>query len=147
MKYFEGHAGVQALYGDTWRDNAGKEILAITDYEQAYAVMGDQFFREEYFKQRVGHGVRVKSLLPDSPIGRADAKHAAELLRDMRFINLFKKLGIEINIYDDKVALVAFDAKKPSGVMIKNQIIARAFRNIFEYLWKTGKPVRRRQYQ
>lgn len=139
IKYFDGKEGVMSLYHDTWRNNKEKVIYAITDYEKAYQTMGDEFLREDYFLQRVQKGVRVKSLLPDSKVGRADVASAKELLRDMRFIDLFEDLGIEINVYDDKLALFAFDEKKPSGVLIKNNTIAEAFKHIFAFLWKKGK--------
>ena len=139
IKYFEGFEGVKNLYSDTWRDNKGKTIYAITDYEAAYEVMGDDFFRGNYFKARIRHGVKVKNLLPESGIGKRDLKQTKELLREMKFIKLFKELGIEINIYDDKLSIVAFNKESPSGVLIKNNTIAKAFKNIFEYLWKSAK--------
>lgn len=138
IRYFEGVEGVKNLYADSWRDNEEKIIYAITDYEKAYETLGD-FFRREYFPARVSHGVRVKSLLPQSASGKRDTGTAKDLLRDMRFINLFKDLGIEINIYGHKISLVAFDRKKPLGIIMKNEIMASAFRKIFEYLWKTAK--------
>jgi sugar-specific transcriptional regulator TrmB len=137
-KHFEGRKAVEALYGDTWRNNMEKMIYAITDYEAAYTTMGD-FFRDEYFPRRVQHGVSVKSVLPNSPIGQQDKRSEKKLLRDMRIVDLFGDLGIEMNIYDDKIALIAFDEKKPSGVLIKNATIAKAMRAIFDELWSTGK--------
>lgn len=142
IKYFDGLEGVMNLYNDTWRENREKVIYALTDYEKAYAVVGNAFLRNKYFEQRVKHGVRVQSLLPDSAVGRKDVKDAQKLLREMRFIDLFEDLGIELNVYDDKVALFAFDAERPSGVLIKNKTIADAFKHIFAYLWKTGKKAR-----
>ena len=142
IKYYEGLDGVMSLYDDTWRQNTEKVIYALTDYEQAYKVVGDAFLRDDYFKRRIRHGVRVQSLLPDSVIGRRELKTAKELLRDMRFIDLFEHLGIELNIYDNKVAIFAFDKERPSGVLIQNDVIANAFKQIFRYLWKTaGKKV------
>ena len=58
------------------------------------------------------------------------------MLREMKFINLFRDLNIEINIYGDKVSIVAFDEKKPTGVLIKNKKISLAMKEIFEYLWR-----------
>ena len=136
-RYYQGFEGVKALYGDTWRNNKGKMIFAITDYERAYRVMGD-FFRKEYFEQRVKHGIKVRSLLPPSASGKADKIKAAELLREMRFVDLFKDLGIELNIYDDKIVLVAFDEQNPTGVLLKNRVMVDAFKHIFEFLWKSG---------
>lgn len=138
IKYFEGIEGVKTLYADTWRNNADKMIYAITDYKKAYETMHD-FFREEYFQTRVQHGVHVKNLIPESKEGRRDLKEAKKLLRQMKFIKIFEDLGIEVNIYDSKVMIVAFDQRNPSGILIKNETIAKAFKNIFEYLWKNTK--------
>ncbi len=141
-KYVEGVEGVRNLYGDTWRENKEKTICAITDYEQAYKVIGEDFFRNEYFEQRVQHGVKVRSLSPESKAGREDLKNAKKLLREVRFIDLFQNLGIEMNIYDDKIALFSFDSKKPSGVLMKNVTMAKAFKHIFEFLWEKSKKPR-----
>jgi sugar-specific transcriptional regulator TrmB len=138
IKYFEGLEGVKSLYADTWRENREKVIYAITDYKSANENMG-YFFQKDYFPTRIRHGVWVKTLIPESVEGRRDLKTAKEMLREMKFIKLFKDLNIEINIYNDKMAIVAFDKKNPSGVIIKNEKIAEAMKNIFEYLWKRTK--------
>ncbi|MBU0598419.1 hypothetical protein KKF61_05550 [Patescibacteria group bacterium] len=141
IKYYEGFDGVKNLYADTWRNNKDKIIYAITDYKKAYEVMRD-FFRKEYFQTRVDHGVRVKNLIPESEEGRQDLKEAKEMLRQMKFIPLLKDFGIEINIYDAKVVIIAFDSRNPSGILIKNEIISRAFKNIFEHLWKNTRQIK-----
>lgn len=138
VKHVTGFDGVKALYDHSWRNNEDKQILAITDYKQAYDVMGD-FFRKDYFHKRVEKGISVQSILPESKIGRKDKAQAKALKRDMRFLPLFEELGIELNIYDDNVSIVAFDAERPSGVIITNSIIAKAFKEIFTVLWKHGK--------
>lgn len=136
--YFEGMEGVKNLYADSWRNNKEKIIYAITDYRSAYETMGD-FFRDEYFPARVKHRIRIRNIIPESLEGRRDLKEAKNLLREMKFIKLFRDLDIEVNIYDAKTSIVAFDKEKPSGVIIKNEKIAEAMKNIFEYLWKTVK--------
>ena len=138
IKYFEGIEGVKNLYADSWRDNKDKTIYAITDYDKAYKTLND-YFEKEYFPDRVSHGVSVRSLLPKSISGKKDLSRAKELMREMRFLNIFKDLGIEINIYGSKISIITFDEKKPSGVIIKNEIIAKAFKDIFKYLWGTTK--------
>lgn len=138
IRYYEGIEGVENLYADSWRDNSEKTIYAITDYDKAYDTLSD-FMEKEYFPDRVKNGVQVKSLVPkNAATGKRDIARSKDLLRDMRFINLFKDLGIEVNIYGPKISIIAFDKIKPSGVIIKNEIIARAFKGIFEYLWKSA---------
>ncbi len=144
-KYYQGIEGVKALYHDSWRDNTDKEILALTDYAKAYETMGD-FFDEDYFKKRIEKNIHVKSLLAPSPAGKKDMSRAKELLREVRFIKLFEDLGIELNIYGDKITLVSFDKTMPTGILIKNKVIARAFKEIFHYLWDSAKkPTNKKQ--
>ncbi len=138
ISYFEGEEGVKKLYADTWRNNNEKLIYCLTDYKNALETMGN-FFRNEYFPQRIKHGVKVRNLVPDSEEGRKAKATAKQLLRELKFIKLFEDLEIEINIYDDKLVIVAFDKEKPSGVLIKNGKIASAMKNIFEYLWRNVK--------
>lgn len=138
IRYFEGGEAVKKLYNETWRENTDKKIMAITDYKKAYETMG-QFFNEEYFPLRVKSGVKVQSLLSLGAYAKNDMSRASELLRDMRFSDVLKDLGIEINIFDDKVAIVAFDKKSPMGMIIKNTIISKAFKKIFTYLWDNSK--------
>lgn len=135
IKYFEGVEGVKHLYADTWRNNTDKHIDSITDYDAAYKVLG-KFLEKEYFPDRIKHGVFVHSVLPKNSLtGKIDIKREKELLRKMKFIDIFKDLGIEINVYGSKISIVSFDAKKPSGVIIENKTIANAFTKIFEYIW------------
>lgn len=138
VNYFEGLEGVKNLYADSWRNNEEKIIYCITDYKSAYETMGE-FFEKEYFPARIRHGVKIRNLIPESEKGRKELKTANTLLREMKFIKLFKDLEIEINIYEEKVSIVAFDKNKPSGVIIKNERIANALKEIFGYLWKTTK--------
>ena len=138
IKYFEGLEGVKSLYADTWRNNEEKLIYCITDYKSAYEKMGE-FFEKEYFPERIKRGVHIKNILPESKIGHDKMKTAKEFLREMKFIKILEDLDIEINVYDNKVAIVAFDKIHPSGILIKNAKIASAMKNIFNYIWKKEK--------
>lgn len=138
FRYFEGVEGIKNLYADSWRDNKDKIIFCITDYKAAYETLGN-FFRNEYFPNRINHGIKVKNLIPESKIGRADLKLRKKLLREVKFIDIFEDLGIEVNIYDDKVSIIAYDKVLPSGVLVKNVKISEAMKKIFHYLWDTSK--------
>ncbi len=137
IRYFEGVEALKKLYVETWRENKEKQILAITDYKRGYETAND-FFEKEYFPMRVKAGVKVKSLLSLDAYGKRDIKRTKELLREMKFLDVFKDLGIEINIFDDNLAIVAFDEKNPMGMILKNKIISDAFRKIFSFLWQNA---------
>ncbi|MBI2631921.1 hypothetical protein HYW75_02880 [Candidatus Pacearchaeota archaeon] len=44
-----------------------------------------------------------------------------------------------INIFGDKVAIVLWKEKHPSGFMIENEEIAHSFKKWFKLLWETVK--------
>jgi sugar-specific transcriptional regulator TrmB len=129
VKYFEGIEGVKSLYFDTIYNNKEKMLYSITDYDAGYATLDGKWLEEEYLAQRVKKGIRVRNIVPDTP---------EKLLRDICFVNFFNNLGIEINMYDDKMALVAFNETHPLGIIVKNEIIAKAFKEILRYIWETG---------
>jgi len=136
IKYFEGFEGVQAMYADSWRDNKNKIIRAITDPRAAVNTMGE-FFYKKYMPDRIAHGVKVKDIMTDSKEGRHEVKTSSKYLREAKLAKgLFENLGVEINIYENKFAITAYDNKKPCAVIIENEKITRAMENIFEYMWK-----------
>lgn len=136
IKYFEGFDGVKALYADSWRNNPDKMVYAITDVQAAVDTMSD-FFYKEYMPARVAHDVKVRDIMTDNAAGQKEVKSTTHLLREAKLAkDLFQDLGVEINIYDNKTAIAAYDKEKPCGVIIENQKIASAMKNIFEYLWK-----------
>lgn len=138
VKYFEGRDGMRSLYNDSLRDNKEKIIYSITDYEKGYKTLHD-FFDEEYITDRIKKGIAVRSIVPESKFNRMYNKKGKHLNRSMGFIDLFKDLGIEINIYGDRMSIVAYDAKQPVGLIIKNEIITKAFKEIYKYLWKSAR--------
>lgn len=138
VKYFEGFEAVKNLYADTIYNNKEKQLYSITDYEKGYATLG-RWVHDEYLPERVKRGIWVKNLVPDSEFGRKYIESADKLLRDICLVDMFKNLGIEVNLYDEKIAIVSFDEDHPVGIIIQNRIITKAFREIFNYIWKTGK--------
>ncbi|MDB5259619.1 MAG: Transcriptional regulator, TrmB [Candidatus Taylorbacteria bacterium] len=138
VKYFEGLEALKNLYADTIYSNEEKMLYTITDYQKGYSTLG-KWLEKEYLPERVRKGVRVRSIVPDTAFSRSYIVSAKALGRELCFVDLFKNLGIEINVYDSKIVIVAFDKTHPLGIIIKNDIIADAFREIFNYIWLTGK--------
>ena len=136
IKYFEGFDGVKAMYADTWRDNKSKIIRAVTDPKAAVNTMGE-FFYKKYMPDRISHGVKVKDIMTDSKEGIKETKLSSQYLREAKLAKgLFENLGVEINIYENKFAITAYDMEKPCAIIIENEKIASAMKNIFEYMWK-----------
>lgn len=138
VKYFEGKEAIKNLYSDTLYNNKGKTLFNITDYEVGYKTLEDKWLENDYLAERVKRGIHVKNIVPDTPFARTYASTAKQLLRDICFVDLLKNSGIEINLYDNKIAIVAFDKTHPLGIIIQNELISKAFREIFNYIWKVN---------
>lgn len=135
IQYYEGFDGVKNLYADTWRNNTGKMIYTVTDVRAAVETMED-YFRQEYLPQRLAHDVYVKGITPEGEDAEYELSVTEQFKREMKIARgLFEDLGVEINIYDNKTAFVAYHKEKPCGVIIENETITRAMKSIFEYLW------------
>lgn len=145
VKYFEGKEAVKSLYADTLYNNKEKMLYAITDYDKGYGTLERKWLDEEYLPERVKRGIRVRNIVPNTELARKYVDTAEALLRDISFVNFFNDLGVEISLYDNKMSIVAFDEKHPLGVIIKNDIIAKAFKEILRYIWETGDVVARRK--
>ena len=138
VQYYLGAKQVENLYHDSWRNNPEKIIYAITDYDSAYETLGS-FMENDYFPERVKRGIRVESILPDSKKGKEDVARAKELLRTMCVLDDIKDIGLEMNIYHDRVSLVQFNNTKPAGILIISETIANSLKKMFTVLWSKGK--------
>jgi len=141
VSYFEGEEGVKNIFADTWRNNPEKVIYGFTDYDEALDTFGE-FFLKSYIPQRIKHGIKFQGIIPESERAKKEAGKQKQRNNSLRMLKSLQKLGIEINIYDSKITLVDFNKKKPSGIIIKNEKIAKALKKIFDYMWGKGKSLK-----
>ncbi len=138
VKYFEGFESVKSLYADTIYNNKEKMLYAITDYDAGYGTLESDWLENEYLAERVKKGIVVRNIVPNTPLAHKYISSASSMLREISLVNFFNDLGIEINLYDNKMAIIAFDKKHPIGVIIQNEIISKAFKEILRYIWESG---------
>ncbi|MBT5237038.1 hypothetical protein HOL63_01555 [Candidatus Peregrinibacteria bacterium] len=135
VRYFEGVKGVRKVYQDTL--TADGELLNFANS----AVVRD-FWKEydkEYVNKRIKKGIFLKGIAPDDDMGRKVHGRDNKSLREIRLVNA-KEFPIhnEINIYDNKVAIVSFaeDEADLFGVIIESKEVAETQRKIFEMAWR-----------
>lgn len=135
VRYFEGADGIREVYEDTL--TAEGELFNFANSE-----IVRQFWKEydiEYVKQRVKKGIYLKGIAPDDDAGRKVQGKDKESLREIRLVSV-KDFPItnEINIYDNKVAIVSFseDESELFGVIIESKEVADTQKQIFQMAWR-----------
>lgn len=131
IQYFEGIEGIKAIYADTL--TAQTEILNYANSEEIRIHWPS--YDQEYVAQRVKRKIYLKGVAPDDEYGR---KVHADNKNNFREIRLVPKEEIaitnEINIYDDKIAIVSF-RDNLIGMIIESEDMANTQRALFKMIW------------
>ncbi len=133
VRYYEGLEAIKKVYAETL--SAQTEILnyadskSIRDYWPTYDV--------DYVEERVRRGIYLRGIAPLDEYGKKVARDNEKLHREIRLVRAgpfaFKN---EINIYDDKVAIISFGSDKIIGMVIESPEIANTQRAIFMMAWE-----------
>lgn len=133
IRYFEGLDGIKAIYEDTLSSKT--EIL---NYSNSREIREHwQNYDEEYVTKRVKHKIYLRGISPADEHGEWVHEHDKEYFREIRLVpaNQFTFTN-EINIYDDKVAIISYKDKPLIGMIIESVEIANTQRDIFKMAWE-----------
>lgn len=131
VRYFEGLDGVWQVYEDTLTSTT--EILNYANSREVRLYFPD--YDKIYVKQRVKKKIFLKGIAPDDEHGRFVQKGDKDAYREIRLLSSSEfSFKNEINIYDNKLAIVSFQ-EKPIGIIIESDEIAHTQRDIFKMAW------------
>lgn len=134
ITFFEGKEGIIAAYEDTL--TAKTDILAIASIDDTEKLFPR--YVPTYYKRRKAAGIFIKAIFPDTKRAKMRQTQDQEQLRESRLVPANKyNFGLEINIYDDKVAY--FSMKENLAILIKSADIAENMRNMFQLCWSMAK--------
>ncbi len=135
VRYFEGIDGVKRVYEDTL--TATTEILNYANSKEIRIHWSN--YDNEYVKKRIKKKIFLKGIAPDDEFGIQVKKEDKKSMREIRLLsNKEFSFTNEINIYDNKVAIVSFQ-NEPIGIIIESQEIADTQRDIFKMAWAFAK--------
>lgn len=134
VRYFEGWEGVRHVYEDTL--TAESELLNFANSAAVRQFWPD--YDDEYVRERVKQGIRLRGIAPDDEAGRRVHGEDKEKLREIRLVSAADfDFTNEINIYDHKVAICSFGSEKDVfGIIIESKEVAKTQRQIFEMAWR-----------
>ena len=131
VRYFEGLDGIKRVYEDTL--TATTEIL---NYSNTHEILSHwPTYNDDYVSLRTQKSIFLRGIAPSDEYGKKLIKDDRKYLREFRLLSS-KDFNFtnEINIYDNKVAIVSFSPEL-IGIIIESQAIADTQRDIFKMAW------------
>lgn len=133
IRYYEGTEAVKKIYKDTLSSKT--EILNYADSRLLRQFWPD--YDEEYVAERVKAKIYLRGIAPKDEHGARVAAANPHSYREIRLVPSDRfPFHNEINIYDDKVAIVSFGKDEVLGMIIQSQEIADTQRAIFTMAWE-----------
>ena len=132
VQYFEGLEGIKSIYADTLKSKT--EIL---NYGNSQEIRSHwPTYDEDYVKKRAGLKINLRGIAIDDQYGRWVQSRDGENFREIRLVSKDKfNFTNEINIYDDKLAIISFKDEL-IGMIIESPEIANTQRAIFKMVWE-----------
>lgn len=121
--FYKGKQGLKAVFEDQLNS---KEILILGASSLAYETL--QFYFHWYDKTRKAKKIHSRIIAQDRTIKNIP-------LSEIRYLPEKYSSPMAVNIYGDKVAIILW-SQSPVAIVIKNQEIAKGYRNYFELMWK-----------
>jgi sugar-specific transcriptional regulator TrmB len=138
VQYFEGAKGVEQAYEDMLEHNAGKMIYALTGLEGAVTSLTPAFM-DYFIGQRNKRGIKAEYIVPATSKAVEATKEDAKKGRVASFIPPQYNFNTEICIYDQKISILSYAQENPIALIIEDETIAHAMRQIFNYVQSTAK--------
>ena len=130
VRYYEGVEGIITAYEDTL--TAKDKIFGYASVEYQHSFFPGYF--PEYYERRTGKGIHVECFLAESDdsgrVKEQDKKH----LRTTKILPKKFAISPEINIYDDKLAILSL--KEKFGVIIESKEVTGAFKKMFQLAYE-----------
>ena len=130
MISFEGTEGTKTIYKDIINNNRNKNVDVIRSHLDD-SKLGLDFYNN-YMASRSDKQISARIITPRATTSEYPRKDIKFQLERKCIPDL--EIPAEIDIYDDKVAIIAFD-ENLIGTIIENPAVAKTMREIFSYLW------------
>jgi len=132
VRYYEGLEGIKSIYADTLKSKT--EILNYGNSQEIRAHWPT--YDEDYVKKRANLQIHLRGIAIDDEYGRLVQSRDGENFREIRLVSKDKfNFSNEINIYDDKLAIISF-RDELIGMIIESPEIANTQRAIFKMVWE-----------
>lgn len=136
VQYFEGLSQVLEAFNKTLYEEGITEILVLTSYN----FLTDPVFRkhddEFYIPLRVKKGIRLRSIVGNSPLQDKTAKVEPDELRERRFFPKKYSFPGTFYIFGDSVLYFSAGKKEYMAVIIESADMAETMRSLHNFMWE-----------
>lgn len=134
VRYFEGEAGLKEVFADIYAPK-NEPVYGCVDLEKVDAVF-PRYVLNDLIPLRIKNKLIAYSLVADSTQARAIKMNDVKQLRHtLLFDKNMYPLPAEIDVYEDKIALLSFERGRFVGVIIQNQAFATTLKSIFKQIF------------
>ena len=131
IRYFDGLDGIKQVYQDTL--TADKQILAFSAWHEMVPHL-KKYYDEYYIAERLKRNIAINILSVDTPEAREYEHRSKTELRKQKYVSQEYDFALEINIYNNKVAICSFKDEM-FGLIIESRQITQAMKMIFKVIW------------
>jgi sugar-specific transcriptional regulator TrmB len=125
VTYHEGLEGIKEVYADLLRTKG--EVVSYEDLDYLKKMLPKDYYN--YLPpERARRNIPLRAISKDCTVAREFIKNDLKINRTTRFIQTSEDLRTEINIYDNKVALISFRNDVPFGVLIEDRDISQTLK-------------------
>lgn len=130
-KYYEGFVGIKSMWYEIRKIMSNKTITKIhTARKGSYERLVG--FYTEYHKERVKKNIKIRMIFPREEVELA--KKRKNKHTEIRFMKL--KNEAEWGVMGDKIFIQYITTKQPRAFLIKDEVFAKTFEQVFDKLWE-----------
>ncbi|MBP9718313.1 hypothetical protein KBD59_03385 [Candidatus Gracilibacteria bacterium] len=145
VRFYEGVEGIERVMDDTLKSST--KIMCYSSTDSWFSRQDTRDYITQYGRKRVHqYKIPMRAMYLDTELSRKyhemDYPRGADgtTLSEWRwFDKSVTELNNEINIYDNKVAIVTISRTELIGIIIESKEIANTHRAIFEEAWRNAK--------
>jgi len=131
VTYFEGTEGIKKVFKDIYRPK-DEPVYGCVDLEKSDEAVPGHII-DKLIPLRIENNVKAISFIAESKTAREVQSKDSQSLRESQLLDKDNyPLPAEIDVYEDKIAMLSFEKGKFVGVLIQNQALATSLKSIFK---------------
>lgn len=145
ISMFEGKEGILKLYYETLA-NPEANIYSFTEATGALENLGES--AQQYIHSRAKAKIPAWVIAPDTSANRKYQSRDQKELRQTKLIPANQyPFGVEIDMFDQKIAIMSFTKTEMIGVLIESPELYKTMKSIFDLCWNLLPPYKPNQTQ